>query len=180
MKIRIRDIPPEGRTLQWPLDLESLRARLGGAPASQEQSPEFTFAQAPAAETRLDLEGSTVIIEGSVRGEFSTNCVRCLEPTHAEVHSPIKIILKPHSERSRPDEEVEDVQLGFYDGKEVDCGPIAEESLVLALPLNVVCSESCRGLCPTCGTNLNTGSCQCAPEPVGDDRFSVLRGLKIQ
>ncbi|MCC6954869.1 MAG: DUF177 domain-containing protein [Deltaproteobacteria bacterium] len=184
MKIRIRDIPPEGRTLEWSLDLDSLQRRLvpesEGGPARKLVMPEYVFSAPPPATVQLELEGSTVMIDGTVSAQFRTNCVRCLEPTNASIQSPVKMVLKSHSERSRPDEEVEDVQLGFYDGKEVDCAPIVEESLVLTLPLNVVCSESCRGLCPTCGSNLNEGACRCAPAKDGDERFSVLRGLKIQ
>jgi len=43
----------------------------------------------------------------------------------------------------------------------VDIGGMAREALVLALPTQVLCSPSCRGLCPQCGWGLNQGTCEC-------------------
>jgi uncharacterized protein len=48
----------------------------------------------------------------------------------------------------------------------------------LAAPLHVLCRPDCRGLCPTCGQNLNEEPCSCQPEP--DPRWSVLQGLLEQ
>ena len=71
-------------------------------------------------------EGRPVLIEGEADGTYRTVCGRCAEEVERPLKIPIQMVLKPHSERSRPDEEVEDLQLGFYDGKEVDCNPIVE------------------------------------------------------
>ncbi|MDD5678052.1 MAG: DUF177 domain-containing protein [Kiritimatiellae bacterium] len=35
------------------------------------------------------------------------------------------------------------------------------EAILLALPMNYVCSSACRGLCVKCGANLNKTSCKC-------------------
>ena len=52
---------------------------------------------------------------------------------------------------------------------------LAEEDLVLNLPSKVLCQEDCKGLCPTCGKNLNDGPCDCK-EPV-DPRLAGLLDL---
>ena len=54
---------------------------------------------------------------------------------------------------------------------------IAEEQLYLNLPLKPICRESCKGLCPTCGTNRNLGACTCATEDV-DPRLAPLLTFK--
>lgn len=46
----------------------------------------------------------------------------------------------------------------------------------LELPQRYLCREDCRGLCPTCGKNLNEGPCGCR-EDNGDPRMDVLRRL---
>lgn len=56
----------------------------------------------------------------------------------------------------------------------VDVGAIAREAVVLALPAQPVCEETCKGLCPRCGADLNTGECRC--EEQLDDRWNALRG----
>ena len=45
-----------------------------------------------------------------------------------------------------------------------------------AVPLKTVCREDCKGLCPSCGSNLNVESCDCQPVP--DARWSALKDLK--
>ena len=42
----------------------------------------------------------------------------------------------------------------------IDLGQLMQEQFYLAVPMKPLCREDCRGLCPVCGTNLNTGSCQ--------------------
>lgn len=59
----------------------------------------------------------------------------------------------------------------------VDVTPDLREDILLALPAYPVCREDCRGLCPTCGRNLNDGSCSCPPP--GSLRWGSLDGLKL-
>ena len=59
----------------------------------------------------------------------------------------------------------------------VDVTPDLREDILLALPAYPVCREDCRGLCPTCGRNLNDGSCSC--QPPGSLRWGSLDGLKL-
>ncbi len=44
------------------------------------------------------------------------------------------------------------------------------------LPQKNLCKEDCKGLCPTCGVNLNTGSCACSGKTV-DPRLEILKQL---
>jgi uncharacterized protein len=59
----------------------------------------------------------------------------------------------------------------------VDLTEDIRESILLALPSYPVCKESCRGLCPQCGTNLNEGTCACTPP--ADVRWGALEGLGL-
>jgi uncharacterized protein len=51
------------------------------------------------------------------------------------------------------------------------------EQFYLALPMKPLCRDECRGLCPSCGTNRNTGACTCAPV-WEDPRLAPLKELK--
>jgi uncharacterized protein len=42
-----------------------------------------------------------------------------------------------------------------------------------------LCSEDCKGLCPSCGKNLNDGPCNCAEEII-DPRWELLQKLKTK
>jgi len=58
----------------------------------------------------------------------------------------------------------------------VDVPALAREAVILGLPEKILCEESCRGLCPECGGDLNQDTCSCAPT-AADPRWQKLRGL---
>jgi uncharacterized protein len=56
--------------------------------------------------------------------------------------------------------EEEEGETAFRDNI-LDLSELVREQVLLALPMNPVCEESCRGVCPKCGQNLNRGECDC-------------------
>src|SRR5690606_22562673 len=81
MKIRITDIPPEGRTLSFELDAASINARANPERKASRESkvPEYVFVTAPRAELQLQLQGSAVSVIGKAGARFRTSCSRCAE-----------------------------------------------------------------------------------------------------
>ena len=59
---------------------------------------------------------------------------------------------------------------------ELDLTDAIREHAILAVPRFVLCAETCRGFCPRCGVNLNTGTCECEPEGM-DERWAALKRL---
>jgi uncharacterized protein len=182
MKINITDIPPEGRELAFSLSVERLSARAGTDRITHTEHgevlpPAFMFRDSNA-RLHLTLQGSTVILSGECAARYTTQCCRCVEETEKSISVPVHMVLKPMPVRA--DDRVEDVDLGFYNGREVDCAPIVEELLMLSLPFAVFCKDDCQGLCSSCGANRNTGKCACSDEARGDERFALLRELKLQ
>ncbi|MEG2076553.1 MAG: YceD family protein, partial [Victivallaceae bacterium] len=60
--------------------------------------------------------------------------------------------------------------------------------MVLFLPINILCSDDCRGLCPHCGCDLNAESCDCevenaaeaeVPGDEAENPWSALDNLKL-
>jgi uncharacterized protein len=51
------------------------------------------------------------------------------------------------------------------------------EQFYLAVPMKPLCRDDCAGLCPSCGTNLNRGSCGCTRD-WEDPRFAALKAFK--
>ena len=51
------------------------------------------------------------------------------------------------------------------------------DALTLELPLRVLCKEDCKGLCPKCGVNLNTGSCSCPKGTGKPNPFEALKSI---
>jgi uncharacterized protein len=91
----------------------------------------------------------------AVRAEFTASatahfvCTRCL----TEWDGPVTVGAEQYY-RQAPDED------GYGIVKnEVDVAGPARDELALALPAVPLCREDCLGLCPTCGTDLNSDPC---------------------
>jgi uncharacterized protein len=58
----------------------------------------------------------------------------------------------------------------------LDLAEAIREYALLEMPMQVFCREDCKGLCPTCGADLNEGPCDCRNDE-GDERFAALKSL---
>jgi len=133
------------------------------------------------AELLLTVEGRDVVAEGSFEARGEGFCDRCSEPVALRFGKSFYTILAPRSRDREGAASVElhgeDLDVGYYDGTGVETNDILWEQVALELPLQVVCSEACRGLCPVCGKNRNREACSCvqgeAPGP-----FDILKNLK--
>ena len=116
---------------------------------------------------------------GTVRTELELPCSRCLEPFRMPVDASFDLRFLPASEMAADEErEVQDDDLdtSYYRDDQIDLNELLREQFYLALPMKPLCREDCRGLCPQCGTNWNTGTCTCTTE-WEDPRLAALKGL---
>jgi uncharacterized protein len=117
---------------------------------------------------------------GRVTTTIELTCGRCLESYQMEVNEPFDVLFLPHTQSGAAEErqvEDDDLSTAFYSDNVIDLGQLMQEQCYLAVPMKPLCSESCRGLCPHCGTNLNTASCNCQRAWV-DPRMAVLEQLR--
>jgi len=117
------------------------------------------------------------LIKGAIRGAVRIRCDRCLEPFHRDVKSQFHVYLVVPREGS-DQEEIElldeDLEVDFVRGDTIDLSDIVREQIYLSLPMQSICRENCRGLCPVCGADLNETSCSCG-KAEGHPAFSKLR-----
>jgi len=125
-------------------------------------------------------DGDAYRVTGRVETRLRLECGRCLEPFEIAVDSPFELRYVPEIEPGVEGEEREvaedDLTTAFYQADSIDLGELMHEQFVLALPMKPLCAETCKGLCVHCGTNLNKGTCDCAPHWT-DPRLAALKGL---
>lgn len=126
----------------------------------------------------------TTIEDIRLVGEFSTRlelaCARCLEPVYQDVKKSFDLLYRPQGVDAGKEEislGKEDVDVGYYQGDGVLLEDVLREQLLLAVPLKQLCTEDCKGLCPSCGQNLNQGACGCA-RAESDPRWRALGELR--
>ena len=127
----------------------------------------------------LDLEKNDqewVHIHGVNHASLSDVCSRCAERFAFAVAREIDLTFIPQGELPALDPKDEGDVVATYQGHSIDLFPFLMEPVFLEMPINPVCREGCRGLCPNCGVNLNLSSCSCSHE--GADLS--LRDLIVQ
>jgi uncharacterized protein len=117
---------------------------------------------------------------GSVVTDLELACSRCLEPFRLPVNASFDLRYHPASEMTQEEErevEEDDLETSYYRDDQIDLTELLREQFYLALPMKPLCREDCRGLCPQCGTNLNTATCSCTTA-WEDPRLTPLKQLK--
>ncbi len=174
MKIIINNIPEEGLNLQFHKDSEWFRDLL-----PEKEKDDFSVEGVDVSCTaRKILEN--VFIDGNLETTVTSNCCRCLEISRLPVESSFRYTFVPAKDRQEEEEELteEDLEYGYYQDDTIDLDAVIFEQLMLQIPIKFLCTETCKGLCPHCGVNLNVASCNCQAGLI-DARLAVLKNLKV-
>ena len=124
---------------------------------------------------------TTIFIKGEFSAIIDSNCSRCLEDISVPIGGNFAYTLILAKAETREDLELtaEELEISHYQGDFVDLTSIICEQIILQIPIKTLCREECRGLCPRCGINLNTSSCNCHIAVV-DNRMAVLKKMKVK
>lgn len=149
------------------------------------ENPELSWGQADdcltgAIELRLHLES---VVEGILaRGtlEFATQrpCARCLTPQSARYDVDVAELFVDPRRREEGDEDDPGYEI-VDDLTAIDLSTLIRDTVVMSLPLRVLCSDDCAGLCPVCGSNRNDEDCGHRPEQAPDPRWAKLSELNL-
>ena len=110
--------------------------------------------------------------QGTLRTVVQGECRRCLKALTTPVNLEIGALFTQDPDAV----DDPDSYAVATEATEIDVTPAVREELLLAAPRYVLCRDDCRGLCPQCGKDLNTSSCDCAPAT--DMRWQPLKALK--
>lgn len=120
---------------------------------------------------RLSSAGSgTFYWHGRLKGEVVMPCRRCLTDATAAVQDESHVIF---AEAGSDETDDPDVYVLDERSTQIDLRPVVREQWLLNVPAFLVCREDCKGICPTCGKDLNDGPCGC--EQKTDSRWDALR-----
>lgn len=129
-------------------------------------------------ECRLLRTQQGVLASCEIDTEVDLNCNRCdvtyRQPLHVEFEEEFVPTIDVHSGIA-----LEPPEAGVFtidDHHILDVSEAVRQYALTAIPLKALCSDTCAGLCPTCGKNLNEGPCEC-PAESPDPRWARLRGL---
>jgi uncharacterized protein len=117
---------------------------------------------------------------GSFSTEIDNPCARCLEPVHNTLSEKFDLLYRPLGVDAKGSEVAiteAETEIGYYQGEGLLLEDVLKEQILLALPVKQICQNSCKGLCPHCGKNLNVESCDCVAS-MPDPRWSALEDIR--
>ncbi len=152
MEIYLENIPVDGQRMAGDEPPEVL-AVASGLPVRIDTALHF--------ELFVQIVSDRLLVDGRLTARIATVCSRCGGPLAQTVTEPAYHF---------------DAALAEL-GESVDLTEDMREAMLVLFPSYPVCDPACKGLCPSCGTNLNEGTCACEP-PVDDDRWSLLNRWK--
>jgi len=172
MRIKIGSLKGQpGASLRWTQSLpgDSLEADL---PSGVEISSPI------AVDVVVTNTGKGLLVRGTLECNVQYQCTRCLREFPSTLTGDVEEFY-----RTSPEAVVVDDGDDFFPdeaetlvGDEIDLTEPLREALLLAVPMKILCSADCRGLCPKCGQPLAAQTCDCE-EPVTDLRFAPLLDL---
>jgi uncharacterized protein len=125
-------------------------------------------------------DGERFRLAGRVSTTLELPCSRCVEPFATPVDAAFDLRYHPQTENTGEGEREiaeDDLTTAFYQHDEIDLGQLMREQFYLSLPMKPLCQDTCGGLCPVCGTNLNRGACGCL-HAWEDPRLAALREMR--
>jgi uncharacterized protein len=126
------------------------------------------------ADVEIQKFSDKYFIKAALRTVAHYVCDRCLDEFDQNLEASFRLVFsKQTGEQSDNDE------YRFLDEKqtEIDLSEDIRENILLFLPMKHLCKETCKGLCPHCGTNLNYETCDCQQETI-DPRWEILKTLQ--
>jgi uncharacterized protein len=140
-------------------------------------------------EVQAHRMGADVYLEGRVEGSIELVCSRCTSRYRHRLGESFRLVLEPAGDRVPADPEGvealdrdglwlgDELEAGWFRGNVIDLGAFFREVVTLALPVQPLCAEDCRGLCPRCGADRNVDRCDC-PEKSTHSPFAALAALR--
>lgn len=133
-----------------------------------------------AARVRVVPGGNAVFVMGTLQGTVAATCGRCLEPFEAPVQAEFHLTYVAATQAGQGGEvelHREDLDLEVLQDGAIDLDAVVAEQYLLQVPSHPACSDTCRGLCPVCGSNRNQEPCACG-DSTPDPRFALLAGFR--
>jgi len=123
----------------------------------------------------IQVKGKVVVSQGIADVKLSVNtrmlhtCSRCLEQFEQDLELNV-------DEKVSKNEQEDGNIITLEEGDILDLRDVVLNNIYLALPFKILCKEDCKGLCQTCGANLNHEQCSCRSDEM-DPRLSALKDM---
>ena len=167
MIINISDILQSAnkeRTEEVTIGFDTFSSRLGDFPVTRKAPIQLRIA---------NRENKKLVITGTCDIGVDIPCDRCLTKVPTDIHFDIDRELTI-TDGSAVDDEMEETD--YLIGFELDVDKLVYAEVLVNWPMKVLCKADCKGICRVCGTNLNSGACDCVSSEL-DPRMAAFQDI---
>ena len=136
-----------------------------------EMNGSYSFVSPISVEGAASDSYACILLQAEASFDYEAPCDRCAAPTRKRYTFRFSHVLAREVE-----EEENDDYILVDESFKLDLDELLRSDILLELPYKYLCREDCKGLCPSCGKNLNEGPCGCNLHQV-DPRLEVLKKL---
>lgn len=138
------------KIIDVPLEMEYFTCKRGRYEISSDAPMVFKF---------INTGGKKILVQADFSVSVIMPCDRCLE----NQENPITINTSVEVDLSETELERKEAlnEMDYVNGTKFDAERFAYGEILVNLPMKVLCSENCKGICNRCGTNLNHNTCGC-------------------
>lgn len=142
----------------------TMRGEMDGSCFVNQGLSDFRFVTPVAYDITARKIDKSIRIRGSIDSTLMLSCSRCLDLYEFPVSTEFDVELEPVSMAPDAHEvelKKEEMDIGYFEGDEIDLQPIIYEEILLVLPMMPLCKDDCQGICDICGKNRNNEVCAC-------------------
>ena len=133
------------------------------------ESEDFSFCDTIHFTCNYTSDCDVVRLNCEVQARVIMQCVRCLDDFESDLTGNFSLVVrKLRKGEIKPDysddeSENDESKLIYIDHEinHIDVSDFVRDAIILSIPFNPICKESCKGLCSICGNNLNESDCGC-------------------
>jgi uncharacterized protein len=121
-------------------------------------------------------------VQGSIDARVEIECSRCLQTAEQSLEFPFNatfVTPEHYTDEKEAELKADDLDVSIIEDDKIDLKELVREQILLAIPVQVLCREDCRGLCQKCGASRNLIDCNCEEKEI-DPRWQSLRELEIK
>lgn len=176
MKIALNEIPEEGV-----LSVECVQSRESLNKLFDKESLPCRFIDPVKGRFKLSRNGGAVTVAIALTGSIDLTCSICLGAFNYPLENTSRVTLFPYEDAEKEDKAPlkESLDKDYYYNNIIDVSLLLREEATLLIPFNPRCKPDCKGICATCGVDLNKRDCDCPAAEI-DPRLAVLKNFKIQ
>lgn len=107
-----------------------------------------------------------VQMQGFLKTRISMDCIKCLEPIEIDIKKDVTLYFIHKSDEKGKEDilNLEEIETSYYQDMIIIPDNDIRELILVEIPDYPCCSETCKGLCPSCGKNLNMAPCSCSKD----------------